>query len=397
MKQVALRRSLTLPLLTFYGLGTIVGAGIYVLIGEVAGVAGTNLPYAFLVAGLIAGLTGASYAELAARFPKSAGAALYIDIAFNRAWLSRITGYLIAFIGIVSAATISRGFLGYLDLYVELPAALVITLLVAAMTAVACWGIREAAWLITLITLIECGGILYAGGVALSGEPVTQLENLSLSPSAIVLGSFLAFYAFIGFEDVVNVAEEVREPETNMPRAIFLAMALATLLYVGLAFIALHYVDLELLSNSRSPLAVIAADSQLAVTLIGLISLVAVVNGALVQIIMAARVLYGMAQRGLVSAFFGRVHPGTQTPVLGTLIVSSVLLVFALGFPLVVLASITSAVTLVIFSLVNVALIRIRQKDGPGPVNLPLLIPVMGCLASAGLLILQVGQWLGNQ
>lgn len=386
--QVELKRSLSLPLITFYGLGTIIGAGIYVLVGEVARIAGPALPLAFLVAGVLATLTAMSYAELSARYPRSAGAALYVDIAFGNARLSQVVGLMLILTGVVSAATITRGFYGYLDVYVDIPESLAIILLGASLCAVACWGMAESAWLIAGITLLEAGGLVYATGVAATGPPPAEFITIfsNATPMAVVLGAFLAFYAFVGFEDMVNVAEEVKNPQVNLPRAILLSLGLSTLIYAMLSVAAVLFVSIDDLIESPSPLTVIVGREP-AISIISAIGLVAVINGALAQIIMAARVLYGMARRGRFPGFFASIHPRTQTPVFNTVLVSTAVVVLALTVPLVQLAQVTSAITLAVFALVNASLVVIQRREPPSAAfTVPHAVPIIGVVASLGLL-----------
>ncbi len=390
-----LKRTLTLPLLTFYGLGSIIGAGIYVLIGEVAGISGNGVALAFLLAGLIAGLTGATYAELSSRYPKSAGAALFVDEAFHNPALSRVVGAMLLFTGVISSAVIARGFVGYFQLYVDWPEPIVIAALCALMFGVASWGIKESAWLISIITLLETGGLLLiitqASTLPMTGS-MSDVFDLS-SPGTIIIGSFVAFYAFIGFEDMVNVAEEVVAPDITMPRGILLSVVCSSVLYMGVAVVAILFVDLEEISVSSSPLALMVGHNAPVMLLVSLISMAAIVNGALVQIIMSARVLYGMAERGLLPRLFASLNRTTQTPVINTFLTTALILIAAMLFPLVALAKLTSALMLAIFIVVNICLVRIKLRERAGTrfagFRLPLLVPCCGCLLSAMLLVAQ--------
>jgi len=393
-----LKRAITLPFLTCYGLGTILGAGIYVLIGKVAGLAGMHTPFAFLLAAIIAGFTAVSYAELSARLPKSAGEAVYVYEATRKRWLAIIVGWMIIFTGVVSAATIANGFVGYLHLFIPIQPWIAITLLVLSLGILALWGITESIAVATAITLIEVFGlfiVLWAAGDSLWTLPERYHEitpSLDMSSTVgIGLGGFLAFYAYIGFEDMVNIAEEVKQPEVNLPRSIFIALGISSFLYVLIALVAVLAIPIEDLVHSEAPLALIVSQKGgISPTTIGLISLFAVVNGALVQIIMASRVAYGMARQGLAHHRLGKVHDHTQTPVFATILVTSITLILALGFPLVTLAKTTSFVILIIFALVNSSLIflKIREPRNDLP-SYPLWFPVMGCFLCIGLLCLQ--------
>ena len=389
-----LKRRLTLPLLAFYGLGSIVGAGIYVLLGEVAGIAQASMGLAFLLAGLIAGLTGFSYAELSSRYPKSGGSVLFVDIAFERPWLSRVMAFVLLFTSAVSSAVICHGFVGYFQLYIEWSSPLIIVLLCGVMFLVASWGIRESAILISIITLLEVGGLILVCFVASElpqRESFVQIIDASAGIGAITAAAFIAFYAFIGFEDMVSVAEEVVEPEVTMPRGILIAITTSSLLYFSIAVVATLRIDLQLLSESASPLALMVGHDLSAMHKVSLIGMVAILNGALVQIIMSARVLYGMADRKLIPEFFGRVNPITHTPVGNTFVTCLVVMALALSFDLVALAKVTSAMMLAIFVLVNLSLIRIKLKQPDNlAFNMPIAMPVVALLCTFGLLVQQI-------
>jgi amino acid transporter len=370
-------------MLIFYGLGTIIGAGVYVLIGEVASRAGNGLAIAFLTAGIIAAFTACSYAELSARYPQSAGAALYIYKATNNSLVFQIVGWAIVFTGLVSAATISRGFVGYFQVFFYVPDPVVICTLIFLMTLIAAWGIRESASLIVVITLLEIGGIIFVIGTGI-GEPAVLRpgeylwEPVIEQPMAILIGTFLAFYAFIGFEDMVNIAEEARNPVRDMPIAIIISMILATLLYIAVAVTSIRQIGPEALAASRAPLAELVSRSGYSPALISFISMIAVVNGALVQIIMASRVLYGMGTRKLVWIRFAEINQQTQTPVIATVFASAMVLILALLFPIGILAQITSTVMLCLFTVVNISLIVIkhRKEQAPG-IQFPMWVPII--------------------
>jgi APA family basic amino acid/polyamine antiporter len=395
-----LKRSLSLALLTFYGLGTIVGAGIYVLVAKVAGYAGLYAPLSFLLAALLATFTGFAYAELSARYPKSAGEAVYVQEGLRRRELSLLVGFLIIVTGVVSAATIVNGFVGYLHVFVIIPDALAITLVVLLLGALALWGISESVMAATIITLVEVGGLLfivYVGGDSLATLPTRWHELLPPADAAvwqgILLGAFLAFYAFIGFEDIVNVAEEVRDPVRVLPRAILLALAAASVLYILVALVAVLALPPAELAETRAPLALIyERTTGSPPTVISLISLFAIINGALIQIVMGSRVLYGMSREGWIPNWLGRVHARTQTPHFATVLVTGVILVLALWFPLVQLAKFTSFVILVVFALINLSLLRIKRRD-PNPAGVrtyPVWIPWAGFLSTSAFVLYQL-------
>jgi basic amino acid/polyamine antiporter, APA family len=395
-----LKRGLSLWLLVFYGLGNILGAGIYVLVGKVAGSAGLFAPVAFLVASLVAAFTALSYAELVARYPLSAGEAVYVQKGLGLPALSVLVGLLIVLMGAVSAATIANGFVCYLDILIEVPDAIAITLLVIVLAAIAIWGIVESvriAALVTVIELLGLGLVLAVAGDSLFSIPERLPELIPPTDpviwQGILFGAFLAFYAFIGFEDMVNVAEEVRNPARNVPLAILIALGVTTLLYAAISLTAVLTVAPQQLAASDAPLATVyqQASGSKPVTL-SIISIFAVVNGALIQIIMGSRILYGMSRQGWLPTPFGHVWRKTQTPATATIATAGVVLVLALWLPLVTLAKSTSFLVLFIFSLINLSLLRIKWREphpqGVRPVSQ--WVPAGGIVASLGLLLFQV-------
>lgn len=385
-----------MPLLTFYGLGTIVGAGIYVLIGAVAGRAGVYAPVAFLMSALIAALTAHSYASLSARFPKSAGEAVYVRQGLGSPFLARMTGIAVIVTGVVSAATIANGFAGYLNVFVEYPTWLVIVTFTVVLCAIATWGILQSVMIATIITLISIAGLLVV--VFLASDSLLNFDGswTELLPppelgawSSITFGAFLAFYAFIGFEDMVNVAEEVQNPRHTLPMAIYIALVLAAILYVLVALVAVRSLDVAVLAQSEAPLVdvVAAAGNTDAGPLIGVLSLLSVTNSALAQIIMASRILYGMSRDGALPGWFASVSPRTNTPIAATLLTGAIVLLFALALPLVTLAEITSFIILAVFTLVNASYFRLRLRARTD--NRIAIIPLVAIVLCVFLLTVQ--------
>jgi len=366
-----LKRTLGLPLLTLYGLGTVLGAGIYVLIGEVVGRTGGYAPLSFLIAALLSALTAFSFAELGGRFPKSAGEAVYVLEGFGRRELSLFVGLLVATGGIVSSAAIAQGFAGYLHTFVIVPGVLAVAILILALTGLAIWGIAESVTVAALLTLIEAGALLVIIGFGLPGAIVSEAPpamplNGSITGLAVLSGAVLAFYAFIGFEDMVNVAEEVVDAPRTIGRAIALVVVLTTLIYVGVAFVAVRTVAPAELAASGAPLALLFERlTTMPPQAMSLVAMLAVINGALIQIIMAARVLYGLARQNALPQMFGEIDPRTRTPIKGTILVGALVLIAALALPLVTLAEITSAMILVVFTVVNLALIAVKRRGRP--------------------------------
>ena len=396
-RPATLKRTLSLSAMVFYGLGTIVGAGIYVLIGEIAGYAGSWAPLSFLVAALIASFTGLSYAELVGRYPRSAGEAVYVQEAFKQRWLSQLMGWAVVLTGLVSAATLLKGFSAY---YINLfggNSALVIIVAVMSICLLACSGVRQSVGVAVAITVIELLGLLLV--VLASTDALTvqanwqQWQDDLIKPSwtGISAAAFLAFYAFIGFEDMVNMAEEVKDAERVLPKAIMIAIIASTLIYLIIAIVAVVVMSPEQLAKSQAPMAAIVAQSSwFPVTLLTLISLVAILNGAIVQLLMAPRVIYGLTASSVRLHFLASINPKTQTPLTATVVVSLFILLFALALPLARLAQLTSAIILIIFVVVNAALLVVKQREPYDGFKVPPYIPVLGILTSS---ILFVGQF----
>ncbi|UCE89061.1 MAG: amino acid permease [Pseudomonadota bacterium] len=395
MQQIpTLKRSLSLPLVTFYGIGTILGAGIYVLVGKVAGAAGMHTPVAFLLASLLILPSAFSYAELVARFPRSAGEAIYVQEGLGWPPLSILVGLMIVSLGVLSTATLVHGLVGYLAVFFALPDTAVILAAVLVMGAVVAWGISESVMLATLMTIVEIGGLLLIIWVARDGFAVFPEHAAAMVPgidgtvwAGVMLGAFIAFYAYIGFEDMVNVAEEVREPSRNLPLAILTAWLVTTLLYLVVSTVCVLVLSPPELAATDAPLALVYQHmTGRAPVVITAISLVSIINGALIQIIMASRVLYGMSRQGWLPELLGRVNAKTHTPLVATALVCAVILLFALWLPLVELAKLTSLITLSVFALVNLALLRVKRRHGtaPGVWRVPYWVPVVGVCCSAG-------------
>ncbi len=396
--QPQLRRTLSLPWLVLYGLGTTIGAGIYALTGVVAGAAGLHAPACFLLASLIAAFTALSFSELVGRYPRAGGEAVFVHEGFRSAGLTRIVGLLVVIAGLISAATVCVAFVGYLTEFVPAPRILTIVAVVLAVGAVAGWGVRESVVAAGLMTLIEIGGLLAIigfGAERLVEVPAHISEFLPLRPDdwqAVAAGAVLAFYAFLGFEDLVNVAEETRDVRRVMPLAILATLALTTLLYVLVAVVAVSTVAPDELAKAKAPLALVMERCGGSAGLMGVIALFALLNGALIQVIKAARVLFGLAREGMLPQILARIHPRTRTPLFATVCSTSLVVVLATSLPLATLAKATSNVTLVTFALANLALLRVKARGAApeGVFSVPAWVPAAGLVLDLGLIGVQL-------
>lgn len=407
-----LKRRLSLTLVVLYGLGVTIGAGIYVLIGETAGHAGVYAPVAFGLAAVVMAFSAGTFSEFVGRLPVSAGEAAYIRFGFGSRMIALLAGCIVLLAGIVSSATISLGSAGYLSAFLApvlvVDRNILVIAIVLLVALIACVGILESVAVAAVMTLIEIGGLLaiVAGGLLTEPDLFTRLPSVvpdSLDNeiwSGIVSASLLAFFAFIGFEDMVNIAEEVREPERTMPRAIFITLVTATLLYFMVAAIAVLSVPLEELAASDAPLGLVfGAVTDLPPGLVSGIAIIATFNGIVIQVIMASRVLYGMADQGTIPGAAGRVlafvYGGTGTPVVATILVATAIAILALNFEIAGLAAMTSQLILVVFITVNLALVRVKWRERTGksePIGanlfqVPIAVPILGAIFSLALLV----------
>ncbi|MDP6876544.1 MAG: amino acid permease [Alphaproteobacteria bacterium] len=390
-----LRRRLNLPLLTLYGLGVTIGAGIYVLVGATAAKAGIYAPISFLLAAGVVGFTGFAYCELGTRYPVSAGEAAYVRQGFNSRTLSLIVGLMVVASGVVSSAAVAIGAAAYLEAFVPLSPRILTALVILLVGLVAVWGILESVALAALFTVIEIGGLALVVWFGLAAGPA-PIANL-VPPfeagawSGILAAGLLAFFAFVGFEDIANVAEEVKQPGRTLPRGIILTLIIATLIYFTVVSVVVLVVPMHDLIGSAAPLALIFETAGPGISMLfSVIAIIATVNGALIQVIMASRVLYGLAAQGNLPQVLAKVNGVTHTPLLATALVVAIIFVLAYFLPIGELAEMTSTIVLVVFSFVNLALLRLKWTGTPptGDVfQVPVWVPVMGLVTCAGLLL----------
>jgi len=383
-----LKRRIGVRLLTAYGVGVMVGAGIYVLVGAVAGEAGIWAPLSFLLAGLIAAPTALSYSEFASRVPEAAGEAAFIRRGLQSRALSVLVGLAIVAAGTISAAAVLRGGTGYLMLVVDLHPGWTMVALGAMLTAVAVFGVMESLSLAALFTVIELGGlalVVWAGWNA----PVSADWTVSAPISLVGVGAaaVLAFFAFIGFEDIVNMAEEVSEPERTMPRAILAALVITTAIYALVSVAAVRAVPLEMLGASERPLALVWQAAQGGdARFLSTIAVFAALNGVLAQIVMASRVLFGLGKREAGFSIFYHAWSRTGTPVLATCLVGAMVIAGALALDVGLLAEMTSSILLGVFVLVNLALIVEKWRTPEASFKVPMFVPVAGFLLAGAAL-----------
>jgi basic amino acid/polyamine antiporter, APA family len=399
-----LKRSIGLYMLLFFVLGDIVGAGIYALVGEVGAIVGGAIWTAFLAAFVLAIFTAASYAELVTKYPRAGGSATYVNNAFKNPFVSFMVAFAVMASGITSACTLTLAFSGdYLSQFISVPIVAAALVFIVVVGLINFYGISESVKINVVLTSVEVFGLLLIiliGVLALlagEGDPGRAFEFKGDASvlGAILAGTVLAFYALIGFDDSVNVAEETHNPSRNYPRAIFGALFIAGIVYLLVTFTASMVVPTGELAGSSGPLLEVVERGTLPVPtkLFAAIALLAVSNGALINMIMASRIVYGMGDQGVVPSVFSRVHEGRRTPwiaILFTVSIALVLLAVLGGNPdaLDTLGSTTVVLLLLAFIMVNVSVMVLRgDRVDHEHFRTPTIFPILGIVVSAVLLI----------
>lgn len=396
----ALERSIGPFQLTLYALGSMLGAGIYGLIGKAAGQMGNAVWLSFLVAVVAALLTALSYASLGSRHPKAGGAAYVTQRAYRIPLLSFMVGLALVCSGLTSVATQSRVFAENIVKLTGIEAApvwLIALGFILIMTGLVFRGIRESMWVNVVCTLVEAAGLLLVIGAGISfwgsvdyfaTPPERDHTTLAL---LAVQGAVLTFFAFIGFEDTINVAEEVKNPQTTLPIALIAASLIAAALYVAIAITAVSVVPAETLKDVPNPLSAVmqGAAPNFPPIVLTLITVFAVANTALVNYITASRLMYGMANQGLLPKALAKVHPTRHTPYIAIVLLLAIVTPLALLGGISELASATVLLLLVVFTIVNGALVILKRRPGEqqGAFELPLLVPIAGAAVCAVLIV----------
>jgi basic amino acid/polyamine antiporter, APA family len=397
-RQGELRRAIGPGMLFFFVLGDVLGGGIYALVGEVGREVGGAFWTAFALAFVLALLTAASYAELITKYPKAGGAAYFVHRAFARPWLTFMVGFAVLCSGVTSASALARAFAGdYLGVFTQVPAAPVAIAFLVVLAAVNAHGIKESVAVNVGLTVVELAGllaILVIAGAAIAdglGEPSRALEfDGRASPVALaVAGASVAFYALIGFEDSANVAEEARDPTRAYPRALFGALGLAALIYVLVAAGASIAVPTNELAASSGPLLEVVERGPIAVDprAFAAIALVAVANGALLNMIMASRLLLGLAREGVVPRFLAHVSPSRRTPMPAIVLTTGLAIALATTGDLGTLARTTVTLLLAVFVIVNASVLVLRrERVDHRHLRVPAAVPLAGAVVSIALL-----------
>ena len=397
-QQPSLKRVIGRRMLLLFVLGDILGSGIYVLVGRVGGHVGGMLWLPFLLAFILAVLTAAAYSELAGKYPQAAGAALYVNKAFGIPFVTFIVAFGVMMSGVTSAGVAAQAFGGrYLAEFVTMPVIVGALIFLALVTLVNFVGISESVKVNVTLTVIEASGLLVIVAIGVyalltgEGDPGRALEFNPREGAFLGLlqGTALAFYALLGFEDSVNLAEEAKDPARDFPYALFGGVMVAVLIYMAVAFTATMLVDTETLTKSSGPLLEVVKVAGLAFPpkLFALIALFAVANTALMNMIMASRLVYGMARQRVVPSLFGSVHSTRGTPWVAILFTTAIAVVLVATGDIAGLDETTVLLLLCVFALVNISVLLLRRdrvdhEHFRAPTWMPLLGAVV-CLILA--------------
>jgi basic amino acid/polyamine antiporter, APA family len=386
----SLKRVFGLPTLIIYGVGDILGAGIYAVIGKIAGLSGTLVWASFLTAMVVAAFTALSYAELGSRFPQSGGVACFVHRAFRTNWLSVLVGWLMFCTCLVSMATLSKSFAGYLNAFAPaIPTWLIVLGLFAVLAFINFRGMKESSALNIFCTSVEVTGLIIVIVVAImflnggTTDPTPAVPTEAIGWVAVIQGAALAFYAFIGFEDIVNVAEEVKNPEQNVPKAIVVALAIAGVVYILISWLATQILSPADMAASEAPLldVVRRAQPSFPQVIFTIIALFAVLNTALLNFVTASRLLFGMSREGLLPAWLGKLHRRRATPYRTFMVILPAAIFLALSGTLEFLAGTTATLILAMFCLVNISLLLIKRRDPQTDgFKIPYFIPAIALL-----------------
>ncbi len=371
--QVELRRTLNFWQVTASGVGIVIGAGIYVLIGSATQEAGSAVWMAFVLAGVLSALSALSYAELAGMFPSAGAEYEFAKKAFNE-FIGFITGWMMVVALLIASAAVSIGFAQYVQHFLDIDARLASVTLLVAMTAVIASGIQRSIWLTVTLALLQIAGLVLvvaAGSEHVGDRSLTEGATIG----GVLSGAALVFFAFIGFDEVVTLSEETRDANRTIPRALLTSLALATLLYVLVAIAAVSIVGAGELAASDRPLALVMehAVGGRASDLVAAIAIAATMNTTLLALTAASRNLYAMARSGSLPSAIATLGRSTGAPWLAALLGLGLAVLFALTSGIGMAASVTDFAVYAIFIVVNLAVIALRRShpDVPRTMRVP--------------------------
>ena len=358
---IPLHRVLGLVEVTAGGVGIIIGAGIYVLLGAATAEAGSLVWIAFLLAAVLSLLTGLSYAELSSMFPSAAGEYEYTRHAMPE-WLAFVVGWTMIVGLVVASATVSIGFARYVRYFVDVDVRLASLALLVFASAVSMLGIKQSARLTVGLSAVQVAGLVLVAAIGLPHVGDVDLFS-GRGLGGVLSAAALVFFAFIGFDEVITLAEETRDPSRTVPRALLLALGLSTALYVAVAIGAVSVLGADALAASPRPLADVMAHvlGDRGATLVAAIAVLTTTNTTLLALTAASRVTYGMAKAGAMPQPFAIVHPGRQTPIRAIAAVGGIATAFAAVGDFAMVAAVTDFAVYVVFLAVNATVVILRR------------------------------------
>ncbi|WP_105430262.1 APC family permease [Neorhizobium sp. T6_25] len=410
-QKTELQRVMGPGLLLLFIVGDILGTGIYALTGQVAKQVGGVVWLPFLIAFVVALLTAFSYLELVTKYPRAAGAALYTHKAFGIHFVTFLVAFAVMSSGITSAATASRAFASNFatSLSLDLGAwgvPLIAVGFIALVAAINFRGVGESVKMNVLLTVVELTGLLIIIGIGFwaiaGGQGDVSRAWTFAAPNnggvfwPVIAATTLAFFAMVGFEDSVNMAEECKEPSRMFPKVLLTGLAVTGLIYVLVAISAITLVPANELGQGETPLlkVVQAGAPGFPIGIFAVITMFAVANSALINMMMASRLIYGMSREGVLPPVLGKVHPGRRTPYIAigfTSLLAVALILFAGGVP--ALGGTTALLLLCVFAIVNVAVLVLRKDTVEHKhFRTPTILPVLGAISCAFL----AGPWTGR-
>ncbi len=387
-KKVALKRELGLIEITLSGIGIILGAGIYALIGKAAGLAGNSIWLSFALSALIAVFTGLSYAELSSIFPKASAEYEYIINAFGKR-LAFIVGWLIIWSGVIGAATVALGFAGYFNALFNMPVKTTAIILIVILSFIIFYGIKESARFAIVATLIEVAGLVFIIFIGIPYLGNVDYFEMPHGLNGVFEASALVFFAYIGFEGIVKLSEETRNPEKTIPKGLMLAIVISIVLYILVAISAVSVIGWEKLSASDAPFAAVAfkALGSDAFIVLSVIALFATSNTVLMMLLASSRITYGMAESFSLPGVLAQVHASRRTPWVAIVTMMALSMIFVLAGDIEFAANVTNVTLFVTFIVVNAALVMLRYKapELERPFKVPLAIGKLPLLPLLGL------------
>lgn len=339
----------------------ILGAGIYSIIGKAAGVAQEGLWVSFLLAALCAALTALSYAELASLYPQTGGEYIYLKNIFPRLpYLAVLCGSMMVFAGISTAATVAMAFAGYLQQFISVPATLTTMTILLVFTVINIIGIKESSWMNIVFTFIEIAGLILFIGLGFQSENFGKVLSTPTLNGAVFSGAALVIFAYFGFENIVNLVEETREPR-ELPKGILISVAISTVLYLLVSLAALALGSPQELAMSDAPLSDIAGKTNpFLAKALGGIAIFSTANTVLISMLSTSRVIFSMAREKDLPKLFGKISVKRSTPWMASVTVFILALTLLPVGGIEVVASASSFATMLAFSVINLALIHLR-------------------------------------